>query len=71
VGALTFMTTTIEVCVPDSRDFKDIPVIEILVKPGDSVKEEQPVVTLESDKATLHVPTPAAGRGGFVKRSLL
>jgi pyruvate dehydrogenase E2 component (dihydrolipoamide acetyltransferase) len=42
-----------EVRVPDIGDFKDIPVIEILVKPGDLVQVEQPVVTLESDKATM------------------
>jgi pyruvate dehydrogenase E2 component (dihydrolipoamide acetyltransferase) len=56
------MSTTIEVRVPDIGDFKDIPVIEMLVNPGDLVKEEQPVVTLESDKATLDIPTPVAGR---------
>jgi pyruvate dehydrogenase E2 component (dihydrolipoamide acetyltransferase) len=56
------MSTTIEVCVPDIGDFKDIPVIEMLVGPGDLVKEEQPVITLESDKATLDIPTPVAGR---------
>jgi len=43
----------IEVKVPDIGDFKDVPIIEILVKPGDSVTAEQPLVTLESDKATL------------------
>jgi pyruvate/2-oxoglutarate dehydrogenase complex dihydrolipoamide acyltransferase (E2) component len=56
------MATTIEVRVPDIGDFRDIPIIEMLVKPGDLVKEEQSVVTLESDKATLDVPTPVAGR---------
>jgi pyruvate/2-oxoglutarate dehydrogenase complex dihydrolipoamide acyltransferase (E2) component len=62
LGALNIMATTIEVRVPDIGDFKNIPVIEMLVKPGDSVKEEQAIVTLESDKATLDVPTPVAGR---------
>jgi pyruvate dehydrogenase E2 component (dihydrolipoamide acetyltransferase) len=52
---------TIEVKVPDIGDFKDVPVIEVLVKPGDSVKPEDALVTLESDKATMDVPSPAAG----------
>ena len=47
--------------VPDIGDFKDIPVIEIFVKPGDSVAAEDSLVTLESDKATMDVPSPAAG----------
>ncbi len=51
----------LEVKVPDIGDFKDIPVIEVLVKPGDSVKAEDPLVTLESDKATMEVPSPHAG----------
>ena len=51
----------IEVKVPDIGDFKDVPVIEILVKPGDAVKKEDSLVTLESDKATMEVPAPAAG----------
>lgn len=50
-----------EVVVPDIGDFKDIPIIEILVKAGDSVKEEDSLVTLESDKATMEVPAPFAG----------
>ena len=58
------MANTIEVKVPDIGDFKDIPVIEILVKPGDTVKPEDPLVSLESDKATMDVPAPA---GGVVK----
>jgi pyruvate dehydrogenase E2 component (dihydrolipoamide acetyltransferase) len=52
---------TIEVKVPDIGDFKDVPVIELLVKPGDAVKKEDPLVTLESDKATMEVPSPVAG----------
>ena len=51
----------IDVNVPDIGDFKDIPIIEVLVKPGDVVKAEQPLVTLESDKATMDVPSPIAG----------
>jgi pyruvate dehydrogenase E2 component (dihydrolipoamide acetyltransferase) len=51
----------IEVKVPDIGDFKDVPIIEILVKPGDAVTAEQPLLTLESDKASLEVPAPSAG----------
>jgi pyruvate dehydrogenase E2 component (dihydrolipoamide acetyltransferase) len=51
----------IEVKVPDIGDFKDVPVIEVLVKPGDSVKKDDSLVTLESDKATMEVPAPSAG----------
>ena len=50
-----------EVKVPDIGDFTDVPVIEILVKAGDDVAPEDPLVTLESDKATMDVPAPAAG----------
>src|SRR5438876_12390848 len=53
--------STIEVKVPDIGDFKDVPVIEVFVKPGDAVKAEDSLVTLESDKATMDVPEPAAG----------
>jgi pyruvate dehydrogenase E2 component (dihydrolipoamide acetyltransferase) len=51
----------VEVKVPDIGDFKDVPVIEVFVKPGDTVKPEDPLVTLESEKATMDVPSPAAG----------
>ena len=51
----------IEVKVPDIGDFKDVPIIEILVKPGDSVSAEQSLMTLESDKAAMDVPAPQAG----------
>jgi pyruvate dehydrogenase E2 component (dihydrolipoamide acetyltransferase) len=51
----------IEVKVPDIGDFKDVPVIELLVKAGDSVKKDDSIVTLESDKATMDVPAPQAG----------
>ena len=50
-----------EVKVPDIGDFKDIPVIELLVKPGDAVKKDDSLVVLESDKATMEVPSPVAG----------
>jgi dihydrolipoamide dehydrogenase len=51
----------IEIKVPDIGDFKDVPVIEVLVKPGDTVKKEDSLVTLESDKATMEVPSSHAG----------
>ena len=50
-----------DVLVPDIGDFKDIPVIEVLVKPGDHVKAEESLITLESDKATMEVPAPFDG----------
>jgi pyruvate dehydrogenase E2 component (dihydrolipoamide acetyltransferase) len=55
------MSKILEVKVPDIGDFKDIPIIEVLVKPGDQVDAEDSLVTLESDKATMEVPSPAAG----------
>src|SRR5205823_622664 len=50
-----------DVLVPDIGDFKDVPVIEVLVKPGDRVEKDAPLIALESDKATMEVPSPAAG----------
>src|SRR5207248_7168567 len=50
-----------EMRVPDIGDFKDVPVIEIFVKAGDSVKAEDPLIALESDKATMEVPAPLSG----------
>jgi pyruvate dehydrogenase E2 component (dihydrolipoamide acetyltransferase) len=50
-----------EVRVPDIGDFTDVPVIEVSVKPGDTVKPEQPLITLESDKASMEVPSPLGG----------
>jgi dihydrolipoamide dehydrogenase len=61
------MANLIEVKVPDIGDFKDVPVIEVLVKPGDTVRAEDALITLESDKATLDVPSPAAGIVGDIK----
>ena len=55
------MSNPVEVKVPDIGDFKNIPIIEILVKPGDRVQPEDPLIALESDKATMEVPSPAAG----------
>ena len=50
-----------EIKVPDIGDFTDVPIIEILVNPGDTVAVDDPLLTLESDKATLDVPSPVAG----------
>ncbi|HEF4733557.1 TPA: dihydrolipoamide acetyltransferase, partial [Burkholderia multivorans] len=61
------MSQAIEVKVPDIGDYKDVPVIEVLVKAGDTVEPEQSLVTLESDKATMDVPSPAAGTVKEVK----
>lgn len=55
------MSQTIEVKIPDIGDFKNVPVIEVLVKLGDAVTVEAPLITLESDKATMDIPSPAAG----------
>ncbi|MEN3112823.1 dihydrolipoyl dehydrogenase [Uliginosibacterium paludis] len=55
------MSQLIEVKVPDIGDFKDVPVIELFVKPGDTIGVDDSIATLESDKATLDVPSPAAG----------
>ncbi len=55
------MSQVIEVKVPDIGDYKDVPVIDILISPGDTVEHEQPLVTLESDKATIDIPSPRAG----------
>jgi pyruvate dehydrogenase E2 component (dihydrolipoamide acetyltransferase) len=55
------MAAATEVSVPDLGDFAEVPVIEIHVAPGDVVSAEDPLVTLESDKATMDIPSPAAG----------
>jgi pyruvate dehydrogenase E2 component (dihydrolipoamide acetyltransferase) len=52
---------TKQVLIPDIGDFKDVPIIEVLVKPGDSIKAEDSLIVLESDKATIEVPSPFAG----------
>ena len=52
---------SIEVKVPDIGDFDEVSVIELLVKPGDTVKPEQSLVTVESDKASMEIPSSAAG----------
>ena len=55
------MSGQVEVRVPDIGEFEDVPVIEVLVAAGDSVDAEQSLITLESDKATMEVPSPVAG----------
>ncbi len=60
-GRATWRAT--EVKVPDIGDFKDVPIIEIHVKAGDAVKAEDPLITLESDKATMDVPAPLGRHG--------
>jgi dihydrolipoamide dehydrogenase len=55
------MANAIEIKVPDIGNYSDIPVIEVLVKAGDTVRKDQGIVTLESDKATMEVPSPADG----------
>jgi dihydrolipoyl dehydrogenase len=55
------MSQLIDVAVPDIGDFKDVEVIELLVKPGDTVSKEQSLVTVESDKASMEIPSSAAG----------
>ncbi|HYP82562.1 dihydrolipoyllysine-residue acetyltransferase [Variovorax sp.] len=52
---------SLEVKLPDIGDFKDVAVIEVLIKPGDSVAAEQSLITVESDKASMEIPSPAAG----------
>src|SRR5512137_1246107 len=60
----------IEVKVPDIGDFKDVAVIELLVKPGDAVKVEQSLITVESDKASMEIPSSHAGVVSEVKVKL-
>ena len=55
------MSAALPIKVPDIGDFKDVPIIEVLVKPGDRVEKETSLITLESDKATMEVPSPTAG----------
>ncbi len=64
------MAEVMEVKVPDIGDFDEVPVIEVLVEAGQEVGEEDPLITLESDKATMDVPAPAAGVVGDLKVSV-
>jgi dihydrolipoamide dehydrogenase len=61
------MSDIVEIKVPDIGDFKDVPVIEVLIKVGDVVKAEDSLITLESDKATMDVPSPVSGTVTEVK----
>jgi pyruvate dehydrogenase E2 component (dihydrolipoamide acetyltransferase) len=61
-GTAPSKAKTLDITIPDIGDFTDVPVIEVLVKAGDTVEAEQPIVTLESDKASMDVPAPAAGK---------
>ncbi|MBV8600543.1 MAG: dihydrolipoyllysine-residue acetyltransferase, partial [Candidatus Eremiobacteraeota bacterium] len=54
--------STVEVRVPNIGDFKDVPIIDILVQPGEEVKADAPIVTIESEKASMDVPAPSAGK---------
>jgi pyruvate dehydrogenase E2 component (dihydrolipoamide acetyltransferase) len=61
------VATAIEILVPDIGGFKDVAVIEVLVKDGQQIDKEAPLITLETEKATMDVPSPAAGRIAQVK----
>src|SRR5512144_2613135 len=56
------MNTIEEIKVPDIGDFKGVPIIEVMVKPGDTIEQETPLIVLESDKASMEVPSPRAGK---------
>jgi len=64
------MSQAIEVTVPDIGDFKEVEVIELLVKPGDTVSAEQSLITVESDKASMEIPSPIAGTIGELRVKL-
>src|SRR5882757_3445492 len=61
------VATPIEVLVPDIGGFKDVSVIEVLVKDGQQIDKEAPMITIETEKAAMDVPSPAAGRVAQVK----
>src|SRR2546427_11043784 len=60
-GTKTSMATPRQIVVPDIGDFKNVDVMEVWVKPGDAIQPEQSLITVESDKATMEIPSPAAG----------
>lgn len=62
------MTNLIKVITPDIGDFKDVPIIELLIKDGDIVEIDQPLITIESDKATMEIPST---HSGVVKKILI
>jgi dihydrolipoamide dehydrogenase len=66
-GSTSGLYDEIEVRVPNIGDFKNVPIIEVHVAPGAAIKAEEPLITLESDKATMEVPSPAAGTAAEVK----
>ena len=55
------MPDQIEIRIPDIGDFEDVEIVEILVGPGDRVEVDEPIISIESDKATMEVPSPVAG----------
>ena len=55
------MSSTREILVPDIGDFKDVPILEVFIKPGDSIAKDAPVITMESEKSTLDIPSEIAG----------
>src|SRR5277367_4592442 len=55
------MGNLVEIKIPDIGDFEDVEVVEVLVKPGDRIVVDDPLVTIESDKASMEVPAPQAG----------
>lgn len=61
------MASTVQVLVPDIGGFNDVDVIDVLVKPGQQIDKETPMITLETEKAAMDVPAPAAGRIAEVK----
>ena len=58
---------TTKISVPDIGDFESVEIIEILVKPGDTINKNDPIVTLESDKSSVEVPSPFAGKISALK----
>jgi len=55
------VSTSLDVLVPDIGDFSEVPVVEVLVEVGEEVAADQPLVVLESDKASMEIPSPQAG----------
>src|SRR5215210_6626843 len=60
-GSPSGVYESVEIRVPDIGDFKDVPIIEVHVQPGGSISGDEPLITLESDKATMEVPAPQSG----------
>ena len=61
------MSSTREILVPDIGDFKDVPILEVFIKPGDSIAKDAPIITMESEKSTLDIPSEIAGTIAEVK----